>query len=333
MIEAAQMTTTQSLPLVKQAQGKVFPEIALLVNDWIQHQLGALPSFELSHGILAKWTDQIGRSNAIVRSLGQYQVGIATLSASIVAELSEPVLDWAELWQLLGSDLSLKIGEYLTAQWEKTDEVNFSQLKETQARSIYFSLSALPISSQLYMQIDIQVRPQHLAKKEGAKSNVEVSCAAGLELGLTSLAHSELSQVEVGGLFVFGLQKQTEIPVPIAFGRLGKCRLPANWNIETGEITMLNIEQMAALESEEQHADPEQTYLSVTDLKVPIRAVVELDGLSLETLKNLQPQQVLSSNVKVEDCVVKLSANGQVFAQGQLLEMNGQLCVRVTEVY
>ncbi len=333
MIEAAQMTTTQSVAVMQEAKGTLFPNVQLLVNDWIQQQISALPSLELSYGILAKPESQIPPGSAVAKSPSQGEIGFASLSASLYGQSSDIVTDWVELWDLLGADLCKKVGEYLAAQWDNTADPDLALCKESLSRSFYFSLSALPVSAQLFMQLDVLVKPQNLAKQNFDKSTRQLKCAAYLDLGVITLGQDELKQVEVGGVFVFGLKKRAQLALPIVFGRLGDCRLPANWTIETGEITMLNIEQLAALESEAQQSQLEPPYLSLTELKIPIQAVVELDGISIDTLQTIKPQQILASNVKVDDCIVKLSANGQAFAQGQLLEMNGQLCVRLTKVY
>jgi flagellar motor switch/type III secretory pathway protein FliN len=332
MIDAPEFLIGDRSSITNDNRKPMFPNLQLLMNHWVATQVNLLAPVELSHGILATLDLQERNPSAHKRTLCVREIGFIKATAVLHGDADESFDHWVELWHLLGHELSAKVGEHLEKQWESADEDTLLHKKEKPAQSFFFLLSALPTGSVLGLQIDIEVLTEKLALNEQKVTKSAISCDAWLEIGEVGVPHTILSKTEVGGVFVFGLRRDTTIAAVLKIGQQAESRLPVNWNLESGEITMLNIESLDALPTRDKQDRLEPSYASIKELKVPVRAYIELGQLAIEDLQNLRVHQVLPTAALVANSAVELSANGQTFAHGQLIEMNGQLCVRVTRV-
>jgi flagellar motor switch/type III secretory pathway protein FliN len=310
----------------------VFPNLQDQLHGWVNKQFKKKGIFELSHGLLATLDSDNDLQNRPHIVTGHTERGFNTFSARIVYTDQTAFNDWRELWHQLSVELIEKVSDYLESQWQ-SNPISQPDIHLKSAPNTYvFLIGAAPINSDIWIKLEIVSDTTKLGVASARKSARFVDCPATLELAQVCIRAHELPSVEVGGLFVFGLTCSGQVNANLVLNSTVKSCFSVSWQTQTGEIMLNNafLETYGATPDGDHSSQLIQQ--SVQQLSVPVTASIQVGRLSFDELNQLNPQQVLSTKIAVADCTVQLSANGQIFAEGVFVEINDQLCVRVTKV-
>jgi hypothetical protein len=123
MIEAPELLVGDRTNIANDNSNHMFPNLQLLMNNWVDTQVNGLAPVELSHGILATLNLQDRKFGAPRRALSVHEFGFTKITASLHGDPDQTLDHWVELWHLLGYELSAKLGQHLEQQWKLANRI------------------------------------------------------------------------------------------------------------------------------------------------------------------------------------------------------------------
>ena len=311
------------------------PSLDQVAQRWVALEIARTKPFELSHAVLATAVgiDDIQSDNQIKVAKVAHQ--FASFRVSAVSQNLEALEHWRELWELVALELCEQLDRQLLLSWEnKLDSIDTGESSEPNP-VICFRLSASPAQAPVFLAIKLELNQQSLKPKTDKQSLMSVSTGCRLLFAKITVPSGTIDQVSVGGLFVFGVSRLEGgiLKVGFCLHNLAEPLFSMGWNLDAGEVTAMSDIDITNLDQDENSKkDSFSVQRSSKAMEVPVYAYIELPAMPFNELQSIQSDQILQTNLRLENCVVSLSTDSQTFAQGQLIEINGQVAVRVTKI-
>jgi Type III flagellar switch regulator (C-ring) FliN C-term len=305
----------------------VLPELTDMRQQQLDWCMSRITRLDLSYDCLAKRVSTFEDGLRVVvmtclhsRPLGDFEIQLYGLSSDMLSV-------WSEYWELIiqsavqsicdsiESDSVAIVGTALASDSKSPQTHRFLLTNTPADRPIGLSLSCKP---------SLAFKP---TLKADASSPI-VKVKPLLEVGCTAVPLDRFEQMRLGGLLVLrrsvanGALLQTRISLAA-----GIALYSVSWNLDEGIILVTNTQQPLD-DSNEGYANS----LSSSGISVPIFAQIELSSVDLDHLKGLKEEDTLQTGVFAKDAIVKLSAGGVLFGEGQLVQIDGRLAVRITKM-
>ena len=311
------------------------PSLDQIARRWVALEIARTKPFELSHAVLATAVGlkDIQSDNQIKVAKVAHQ--FASFRVNAVSQNQQALEQWRELWELVALELCEKLDSHLRVGWENRQSSTDDSETRDSNQVICFRLSASPAQAPVFLAIKLELNQQLLVARTEKLSSISVSTGCRLLFAKITVPAGTIEQVSIGGLFVFGVSraKSGTLKVGFCLHNLAKPLFSMDWNLDAGEVSAMSDIDLTNLEQDE---ISKKTSFSVQRsgkaMEIPVYAYIELPAMPFNELQSIQSDQILQTNLRLENCIVSLSTDSQTFAQGQLIEINGQVAVRVTKI-
>ena len=308
----------------------VLPDMQTTLRRLVGLELSAIGGFDLSDGIFLRQVNSLQSSTLEVLEV-KFQTNIGAVKVSF----SDLPKGFARLWRewldSLGKEVATAVSDKLCSAVQNG---GLLELQPTIVGSdsgatmpVFFNVTGAPGVESIGMQVDVErLRVNALQRLRPARSGKSICLRFWLHFGQTHVAVSQLGQIEVGGCFVLE-QKLSNAVVSGCLSNSIQRYQPfarVQWNLNEGCVILdENYPAESAPDFTEQSRD-------IASLTVPVFAFVELTSVSIEALVGAVPGTILLSDLDAANIKIKLSANGTVFGEGQLVQIDDRVAVKVT---
>jgi type III secretion system YscQ/HrcQ family protein len=150
-------------------------------------------------------------------------------------------------------------------------------------------------------------------------------------LGERSFSLSRLGTLKVGDMVFWGRSSCEAIRIQ---GSVSRCSsgLVAACQTRTGELTMKEALHQESHSVALEEDNTETLHTAYASLQLKIRFEIDGPELTVAQAASLVPGEVIALPIPVDQAHVRLRCQGRCFAHGELVNVGGQLGVRILEV-
>jgi Type III flagellar switch regulator (C-ring) FliN C-term len=304
------------------------PDWNQIKQRWLDHSISKNKTFELSAGVIAT-TDSVSDKKLLYKNKTTVLETVgATYKAEIRSDDNDVLLTWAEYWAVIATEMLSKIAQMSEGNDQGTDLGSIDVQKASASKAIHsWLLTGTPSSGLIQIFVAAVPKRAFALPRQGlsrvqALSNVTAN--GQLVIGSTSIEAKALSTIEIGSWFVLEQSVVYDAcECQFRFSASNRTALPIRWHLIEGTLEMMT-------DSNTQNSTPSfSTNGGGSELSVPIYAFIELKEVELDKLMQLEANSILKSDVFANGITVKISTSSKVVAEGQLVQIDDRLAVRV----
>jgi flagellar motor switch/type III secretory pathway protein FliN len=305
----------------------VFPELALIRQKQIDWCLSKISRLVLNYDCTGKHISAFDRAKTSAALTRLQSTPIGDFEAQLYGLTTDAVTTWSEYWEQLTDSAVRNMSDSIKRDSEVIAGVTLPASGD-KAQIHYFELTGTPFDRPVILAISC--RPG-LGFKPSTQAHIEalpIRVKPYLEVGNTSVPINQFEGMKIGGLLV--LRKAVQDGV-LSDARIllapQQYMFSVSWNLNEGIILVTDTELSASDAN-----DSQPTGSEAGGMAIPIYAQIELRSVALDKLKSLTQEDTLEAGVFPKDAIVKLSAGSVAFGEGQLVQIEGRLAVRITKL-